>query len=563
MRRRYCQIAALVVVAVAGLLPASGAPIPATVSGVVRDARGTPQMGAVVELLAADATVVARVYTNMRGGYAFDRVWPGIYQVKATGDSFLPTLRENLHLQARSKLIVNLTLSTLFEAVQWLPAQPRAPDEPTDDWKWTLRSSANRPLLRYLEDGPLVVVAGDDNGSAPQLAARVSVASSSRDFGEGGPHHAFALERSSATGGHLILRANLSPQPADSSEYLAGYELALGPERQIRNVATVQQMSVVEGAGGSQGLYALRLRSAEAVNLGPNASMEVGNEVQSVHGPDEVTSSLPFVNVSWHSDGAAVSYRLATSPEMQDAGQLADSRTLAPLFSEDGGKVRIQHGLHQELRFEDNTASRRAMVAFYQDQVDSPVIGGGGSVEQQELASGDMLYDPVSQAFRVTGPGYTSGGFRAVFAQKVTSSTWATISFANGKALAFDSPDSAVTLDEAVQGLSQRRTQAITATLDGKLQRTGTGWRASYRWQPSNTVTPVAVYDNFGQGAYLNLLIRQPIHCGHLLPNGTEALVDVRNLLAEGYRPFVTRDGSTLYFAQDERSIQGGLSFSF
>ena len=176
---------------------------------------------------------------------------------------------------------------------------------------------------------------------------------------------------------------------------------------------------------------------------------------------------------------------------------------------------------------------------------------------------GNMLFDPVSQVFRVTGPGYTSGGFRAVLAQKVTSSTWATVSFANGKALAFESPDSAVTLDEAVQGLTQRRTQAVTATLDGKLQRTGTGWRASYRWQPANTVTPVAVYDNFGQSAYLNLLIRQPIHCGRLLPNGTEALVDVRNLLAQGYRPFLTRDGSTLYFAQDARSIQGGLSFSF
>jgi hypothetical protein len=93
--------------------------------------------------------------------------------------------------------------------------------------------------------------------------------------------------------------------------------------------------------------------------------------------------------------------------------------------------------------------------------------------------------------------------------------------------------------------------------------RTGTSWHTSYRWQPANTVTPVAVYDSFGQGAYLNLLVRQRIHCGHLLPNGTEALVDVRNLLAEGYRPFLTRDGSTLYFAQSERSIQGGLSFSF
>ena len=547
---------------VAGLLSASAAPFPASVSGVVRDARGTPQMGAMVELMAANATVVARVYTNVRGAFSFDHIFPGTYQIKATGDSFLPTLREDLRISSRSKVIVNLTLSTLFEAIQWLPAQPKSPDEPSDDWKWTLRSSSNRPLLRLLQDGPLVVLSGDDHGSAPQLAARVEVTGPSREFGRGGPHHAFAVERSSAVGGHLILRANLSPRPEQGSEYMAGYQLALGPERQIRNVVTVQQMTSVKGAG-SQGLYALRLRSAEAVNLGPNASMELGNEVQSVHGASETTSSLPFLNASWHDDGISVAYRAATSPEMQNAGTVADSATLAPMFSEDDGRVRIQHGLHQELRFEDNTASRRALVAFYEDEIQSPVIGGGGWVSQQELATGDILYDPVAQGFRVTGPGYTTGGISAVLAQKVTSTTWATLSYANGKALAFGVPDSAVTVDEAVQSLTQRRTEAITASLDGRVVSTGTGWHASYRWQPANTVTPVALYDSFGQGAYLNILIRQPIHCGHLLPNGTEALVDVRNLLAEGYRPFLTRDGSTLYFAQSERSIQGGLSFSF
>ncbi len=550
------------VMTVVGFLPASAAPFPATVSGVVRDARGTPQMGAMVELMAADSTVVARVFTNIRGAFTFDQVFPGTYQVKATGDSFLPTLREDLRLRARSKVVLSLTLSTLFEAIQWLPAQPRSPDEPSDDWKWTLRSSSNRPLLRLLQDGPLVVLSGDDHGSAPQLAARVAVSSASREFGQSGPHHAFALERSSATGGHLILRANLSPQPEEGSEYTAGYQLALGPERQIRNVVTVQQMNVVEG-GGSQGIYALRMRSAEAVNLGPNASMEMGNEVQSVHGSSETVASLPFLNAVWHDDGVSVSYRLATSPEMQNAGELADSGTLAPMFSEQDGRVRIEHGLHQELRLEDNRASRRAMVAFYEDQVQSPVIGGGGWVSQQDLAAGDILYDPVAQGFRVTGPGYTTGGIRAVLAQKISGSTWATLSYANGKALAFEIPESALTMDEAVQGLNQRKTEAITASLDGRLVRTGTGWHASYRWQPADTVTPVAVYDSFGQGAYLNLLIRQPIRCGHLLPNGTEALVDVRNLLAQGYRPFLTHDGSTLYFAQSERSIQGGLSFSF
>jgi hypothetical protein len=552
------------VLAAAGLLPGSASPLPAAVNGVVRDSRGVPQMGAVVELMTLDSTVVARAYTGVTGAFSFEHILPGTYQLKATGDSFLPTLREDLRLKSRGKLFVNLTLSTLFEAIQWLPAQPKAPDAPGDDWKWTLRSSNNRPLLRYLEDGPLVVLAaGDDNGSAPQLAARVAVTTSAHTLGEGGPHHAFAVERSSATGGHLILRANLSPVPTEGSEYVAGYELAMGPERQIRNVAAVQQMNAVEGAGGSQGFYSMRLRSAEAVNLGPNASLELGNEVQTVQGPSEVTSSMPFVNIAWHSDGKAVSYRLATSPEMQDAGQLADSNTLAPMFSEEGGKLRLEHGLHQEVRIEDNTASRHAMVALYEDSVHSPVVDGGGSFLQSDLASGDVLFDPVSGIFRAAGPGFTSGGFRAELGQKVVGNTWATVSFANGKALAFDSPGSSVSMLQAVQSIAERRTQAVTASIDGKLVRTGTTWRTSYRWQPVNTVTPVAMYDSYGQGAYLNLLVRQRIHCGHLLPNGTEALVDVRNLLAQGYRPFLTTDGSTLYFAQDARSIQGGLSFSF
>jgi Carboxypeptidase regulatory-like domain len=563
-RKKYPEFAALMVMTLAGLLSASAAPLPGTVSGVVSDARGTPQMGAMVELMAANATVVSRVYTNMRGVFTFDQVFPGTYQVKATGDSFLPTLREGLRLRSRNKVVVNLTLSTLFEAIQWLPAQPRTPDEPGDDWKWTLRSSSNRPLLRLLQDGPLVVLSGDDHGSAPQLAARVAVHSSSSDFAQAGPHHAFAIERSSAVGGHLILRANLSPKPLDSSEYTAGYELALGPERQIYNVATIQQMSAVEGAAGGRGLSALRLRSAEAVNLGPNASLELGNEVQSVRGAAETsTSSLPFVNAVWHDDKMRVSYRLATSPEMQNAGDLADSATLAPMFTEQDGRVRMERGLHEELRLEGVTGSRRAMLAIYQDDVDNPVIAGGGSVSQQDLAGGNMLYDPLAQGFRVTGHGYTTGGVRASLAQKVGGSSWATVSYVEGKALAFDTPDSAVSVDEAVQGITQRKTQAITASLDGRLVRTGTRWQTSYRWQPVATITPVAVYDSFGQGAYLNLLVRQPIHCGHLLPNGTEALVDVRNLLAQGYRPFLTRDGSTLYFAQTERSIQGGLSFSF
>ena len=137
------------VMTVAGLLSASAAPFPASVSGVVRDARGTPQMGAMVELMAANATVVATVYTNIRGAFSFDHIFPGTYQIKATGDSFLPTLREDLRISSRSKVIVNLTLSTLFEAIQWLPARPKSPDEPGDQSNQRHTKKQNQTCPRH------------------------------------------------------------------------------------------------------------------------------------------------------------------------------------------------------------------------------------------------------------------------------------------------------------------------------------------------------------------------------------------------------------------------------
>jgi hypothetical protein len=42
-----------------------------------------------------------------------------------------------------------------------------------------------------------------------------------------------------------------------------------------------------------------------------------------------------------------------------------------------------------------------------------------------------------------------------------------------------------------------------------------------------------------------------------------EALVDVRNLLAQGYVPVVGQDGQTVYLVQSARAIRGGVAFTF
>lgn len=547
----------------AGALPGRGASTPAALTGVVRDARGVPQMGALIELLSSDASPIAEAYTNQRGVYRIDGVFPGTYELKATGAFFLPTLRENLRIHGSGRNVVNIVLNTLDEAIQWLPAKPRSPDEPDDDWKWTLRSSSNRPLLRFLEDGPLVVVAGENSQSAPELEARVALAGASRVFGQSGPRDAFELERSDVTGGRLVLRADVNPEPDGGSALMAGFEQQMGPQRSVRTVAALERSNTIEGAGVPQQLNELVVRSAETMGFGANLSAEFGGQIESIPGASRAVENSPFAGLTWSAGGATVSYRASTVPGMQSAETVADAETFTPLISESQGTLRFEHGLHQELSVEEQGASFHALFAVYSDQIEDPMVEGGGMPLAGDVGSGALLFDPVADLIRVTGPNYGSAGLRAEISERLGAQTWATFSYASGSALAADGSDAPVTLDQALQSMRASAARAVGGAISGQVVRSGTRWQASYRWQPLNTVTPVDLFDDAEQSSFLGMLVRQPVRCGRLLPNGTEALVEVRNLLAQGYRPFLTSDGSTLYFAQEARTIEGGLSFSF
>src|SRR5208283_5236111 len=143
----------VVVIVMAVARPAWSGTVPGAISGFVRDGSGAPQMGAAVEIMGSAAQAL-RVFTDDHGFYSVASLLPGTYSVKVTAPSFLPSLREKIGVRAGAKLMVNVTLTTLFEAIQLVPVRGGVDD---DDWKWTLRSVANRPILRVLEDGTTVV----------------------------------------------------------------------------------------------------------------------------------------------------------------------------------------------------------------------------------------------------------------------------------------------------------------------------------------------------------------------------------------------------------------------
>src|ERR1700723_734610 len=199
------RIIVAVVVVVPALCGTAFGAMSGAISGYVRDGSGAPQMGAVVEVLGstAQALKVFKVFTNDRGFYSVSSLLPGTYSVKVSAPSFLPTLREKIGVRAGAKLMVNVTLTTLFEAIQLVPLRTPSDD---DDWKWTLRSVANRPILRLLEDGTTVVAqSGDSHGDHDLKGAITFLAGSpGQGFGSSADMNAgFAVEHSLLSSGTL------------------------------------------------------------------------------------------------------------------------------------------------------------------------------------------------------------------------------------------------------------------------------------------------------------------------------------------------------------------------
>jgi Carboxypeptidase regulatory-like domain len=533
-----------------------------TVSGVVRDAKGSPQIGTLVQLVKPDLSIIAQTFTDDHGHYTLPSILPGIYGIKATAALFLPTLRENLRIAPSSRLVVNLTLSTLYEAFRWLPAQPRLADEPSDDWTWTLRLSANRPLLRMLGDGPLVVVQ-EAEGQNSAMKARVTIRGGESGFGEGGVHNGFEMRRTNDDTRQVLLRADLSQAGSPALNTVVGYEQQLAMGRTLRTVAAFIDRPEIAGGSDMQGLQAMIFRTAETMDLSPAVQLEAGNEFEAVHLGTTTVANHPFGSVRVKAGDATVAYRVATTPGVQRGDQIDRASTLTPSIGESQGKLLLEHGLHQELSLSKSSGNVRWTMTVYRDRQENPMIEGGGVISSADWKSGDLLYDSATDSLRVTGQGFSSMGAVAELKDKLPGDMWISLAAGTGDTIMLAAQPTPVSIEKGLSGLHPARTEMYSAAFGGKLDRVKTQWQASYRWQQPSSLTAVDAFNKSLNDPYLSFYVRQPIHYRCILPNGMEALVDVRNLLAQGYRPMLTSDGSVLYFAEASRAVEGGLAFTF
>ncbi len=551
----------LCVVATAGVTPGS-------IAGYVRDSAGVAQMGATVEL-AGNAGQHQVAFTDAKGFFRVSGLAAGSYDLRVSAPSFLPALREDVALAAGASRVLNITLSTLFEAIRMMPELKKSADE-DDSWKWTLRSTANRPILRFEAGAPVVVeFAQQDHATKGTLAFMAGGSNagygSTSDLGT-----AFSVEHSIFRTAIIGLAGDLgypgggTPDGVVRASYRRQKEDGWSPTIAL----TVRRFSTPDAVPHGGALQALALSYSDGFSVGDLLDFQFSGNAEAIQFLGrEANAFRPAGAVDLHlTPDLILEYRYTTEEPNTRASKgfdtaPADLSESAPRMTMVDGMPLLENAHHHEVSLSQRIGSNyKLQVAYFSGRIKDPALLGVGEIGGAD----DVLPDVYSGTFSYNGGLLDAQGVRLVLQHRFNAAVTATLDYAYGGVLELEQPY----VDwSAVRGSLEhgwRHTAALK--LNGGIPHCKTRWIASYRWTSGdNTLTSVDLFNaSAGQAdPYFNLFVRQPLPHVHGMPLNMEAVIDLRNLLAQGYVPVIGPDGKTVYLMQSARSVRGGLAFSF
>jgi hypothetical protein len=280
----------------------------------------------------------------------------------------------------------------------------------------------------------------------------------------------------------------------------------------------------------------------------------------------EVNAFRPSAVVDLHlTSNTILEYRYSTSEPTTRASKGFDSAPAdlsesAPRMTMMDGMPLIENAHHHEFSVSQRFGSNKLQVAYFNDRIKDPALLGVGDIGAE---SADVLPDVYSGTFSYNGGELQAQGVRFVFQRRISSELMATVDYAYGGMLDLQQPN--INWNFASSSLAHGWRHTAALKLNGTLPRAKTHWIASYRWTSGQCLTPVDLFNaSAGQtDPFFNVFIRQPLPHFHGMPGNMEALIDLRNLLAQGYVPVIGPDGTTVYLVQSARSVRGGVAFTF
>jgi hypothetical protein len=304
------------------------------------------------------------------------------------------------------------------------------------------------------------------------------------------------------------------------------------------------------------------------MKIGDFADLEAGGTLYVAQSSGYASGSRPFLKITAHPvKDWSLGYRVATSQNLQSFEGLDSVQQEMPVAVMYQGRIQTDQGHHQEFSASRKVGPGLVQIGYYRDTLDRVAVSGGGTLGTADVQKGlpggnGILADSTTGNFRLLAAGFKTQGMNVTLTEPLTQSMWVAVAYATGAGLVAKDA-SVLSLPTIGSDLTPEAAQTATVALRGRILHSGTRVRASYRWQPTRLVTAVDPYASFSDQAYLSCYLRQALRLGHLLPAGLDATVDVTNLLAQGYRPFLSADGQTLFLAQSPRTVQAGLALTF
>jgi hypothetical protein len=549
--------------------------IAGSLTGVVRDLAGTPQMGASVEVLAETAgnNSTSEFLTNTQGIFRSDKLSPGLYTIRVTLAGFLPTLQQHVRINANLTTMVRIEMESMFATLEQLRKQPNSAKAEADDWKWVLRSaSGTRPVLQWDDYGAVLSAGVDRDAGAPKMLMQFT--DGARRPGSvsnvaAAPGTAFAYDQKLGEGKLLVagqMSYDEAPAGGVATVWLPTGTIGSGP-----HTALVLR----EAALGNTGLTfrGMRLDQGGAVTLGDRMLVRYGGEYLLVGLGRTVSSVRPRISLETKlSDAWRANVVFASQPgapnsldsNALDAGgdelqsslvRALDELDAFPALMWRDGRPVLQGGWHEEISAERRLGERGKLqvAAFHDDAHHMAVFGRGSDLPEQEY-----FQDIFSNAFAYDGGMASSWGGRLALREKFGDDTEVSAVYAMGGALAPGAATDAVLRD----ALRLATRQSLGLNVSTKVPRAGGRVTVGYKWISGPTITRVDSYGEslYQMDPYLHVSLRQQLP--KFGPGRWEAIADCDNLLAQGYVTMNTRDGQVV-LVPAFRTFRGGLSLQF
>jgi len=560
----------------ANMAVAQSKPVDGKLAGVVRDAAGTPQLGASVEVVSEAvglSTASQGFLTNTQGIFRGDKLAPGFYTVHVTLAGFLPTLEKHVHINANLTTVVRIRLESMFASLEQLRRQPAPANAEVDDWKWVLRSASSmRPVLEWTgDDAPAITSLSFDSGAPRNARMRLEMTDGARHLASASniasaPATAFAYDQQIGGRSRLILAGQMSydetaPGGGIATIWLPTGTLGAGPHTAL----VLREAKVTSGGPVFRGV---RIDQGGTIGLGQRMVLRYGGEYVYVGLGAAASSVRPRAELKIKAtDDWTASVIFASMPSgptpLESEGVENDGMLVAALNELDAfpallwrkGRPVLQNGWHEEISAEHRLGTRGKLqvAGFHDDNRHVAVYGRGDG-----LPVADYFQDYFSSGFAYDGGSSGSWGTRVAWREKVSDDVELTAVYAYAGALSpIDAAD-----DFLRDILRTQGRHSLGAGFSAKIPHAGTHLEASYKWISGVAVSRVDLYGEslFQLDPYLHIGVRQPLPKFAL--GRWEAIANCDNLLAQGYLPMNSRDGHVV-LVPSLRTFRGGLSVQF